>query len=126
MPKVLLELLKLYAMYVPHITEEIYQWYFKDFEKAVSIHSMLWNMKSDTKDEDILYFGENIKKLIGEVRKYKSERNLSLKVKLDCLKLNIPENQGEHLQKTLKDIKACTWAEEIKIRFSDELDIEIQ
>jgi len=124
--KVLLELLKLYAVYVPHITEEIYQSYFKDFEKAVSIHTMHWNMKSDDKNGDILCFGENIKKIIGEVRKYKSERNLSLKEKIDCLKLNIPENQGEYLQKTLKDIKACTWAEEIEINFGDELGIEIQ
>ena len=124
--KVLLELLKLYAMYVPHSTEEIYQSYFKDFEKAVSIHSMLWSMKSDIKNEDILYFGENIKKLIGEARKYKSERNLSLKEKINSLKINIPENQGEYLQKTLKDIKACTWAEEIKINFSDKCTIEIQ
>lgn len=123
---VLLELLKLYAMYVPHITEEIYQCYFKDFEKVVSIHTMQWSMKSDTKDEDILCFGENIKKIIGEVRKYKSERSLSLKEKVECLKLNIPEKQGEYLQKTLKDIKACTWAEEIEINFGDELGIEIQ
>lgn len=113
--KVLLELLKLYAIYVPHITEEIYQFYFKEFEKAVSIHTMNWNMKSDIKNEDILCFGENIKRIIGEVRKYKSGRNLSLKDKIDCLKINIPENQGEYLQKTLKDIKACTWAEEIEV-----------
>lgn len=113
--KVLLELLKLYAIYVPHITEEIYQCYFKDYEKAVSIHTMNWNMKSGIINEDILCFGETIKKIIGEVRKYKSERNLSLKEKIYCLKINIPENQGEYLQKTLKDIKACTWAEEIEV-----------
>jgi valyl-tRNA synthetase len=123
---VLLELLKLYSMYVPHITEEIYQAYFKGFEKIVSIHTMQWNMKSDIKNEDILYFGENIKKIIGEVRKYKSERNLSLKEKINCLKINIPESQIEYLKKTLKDIKACTWAEEIEISFSDKLNIEIQ
>jgi valyl-tRNA synthetase len=123
--KVLLELLKLYAIYVPFITEDIYQSYFKDFEKITSIHSMQWNMNSDIKNEDILSFGENIKKIIGEARKYKSERNLSLKDKIDCIKINIPENQDCYLKKTLKDIKACTWAEKIEINFSDKWEIDI-
>lgn len=122
---VLLEILKLYAIYVPYITEEIYQSYYKGFEKTNSIHSMQWNMKSDIKNEDILYFGENIKNIIGEVRKYKSERNLSLKEKINSLTINIPENQGGYLQKTLKDIKACTWAEKIEVDISDKCDIKI-
>jgi valyl-tRNA synthetase len=110
---------------MPYITEEIYQSYYKDFEKTISIHTMQWNMKSDIKNEDILYFGENIKKIIGEVRKYKSERNLSLKEKISRLKINIPENQEGYLQKTLKDIKACTWAEKIEFEYKDKWEVEI-
>lgn len=122
---VLLEILKLYSIYVPFITEEIYQSYYKDFEKSISIHKMQWNMGSNIKNEDILYFGENIKKIIGEVRKYKSERNLSLKETINCLKITISKSQDIYLQKTLKDIKACTWAEKIESEFSDKFKIEI-
>jgi valyl-tRNA synthetase len=122
---VLLEILKLYAIYVPYITEEIYQAYYKDFEKSISIHSMQWNMKADIKDEGILEFGENIKIIIGEVRRHKSERNLSLKEKIEMLKISIPENQSDYLEKTLKDIKACTWAEKIEINLGNELRIAI-
>ncbi|WP_163193583.1 valine--tRNA ligase [Clostridium thermarum] len=113
---VLLELLKLYAIYVPHITEEIYQSFFKDFEKTSSVHMMQWNMHHDDSDDNILSFGENIKALIAEVRKYKSERNLSLKEPMASIEINIPKEQHHYLQKTLKDIKACTWAEEIIIK----------
>lgn len=123
---VLLEILKLYAIYVPFITEEIYQSYYRNFEKSVSIHTMQWNMISDTRNEDILSFGENIKMIIGEVRKYKSERNLSLKEKITDLRIRIPENQGIYLQKTLKDIKACTWSEKIEFDLDDKLSIEIK
>lgn len=123
--KVLLELLKLYAIYVPYITEEIYQAYYKDFEKSVSIHKMQWNMKSEAKNKDILCFGENIKNIIGQVRRYKSERTLSLKEKINTLKLSIPENQEVYFQKTLRDIKACTWAEEIQLSFTDKCNVEI-
>ncbi len=123
--KVLLELLKLYAIYVPFITEEIYQCYFKNLEKCPSIHSMTWNMTPNTNIEEILSFGESIKNVVSEVRRYKSERNLSLKEKIGILKIGIPISQKEHLQKTLKDIKACTWAEEIEVTISDNLYAEI-
>lgn len=123
--KVLLELLKLYSIYVPFITEEIYQCHFKNFEKYPSIHAMTWNMRVDTKSEEILSFGENIKNVVSEVRRYKSERNLSLKEKIGILKIGIPASQKEHLQKTLKDIKACTWAEEIEVTISEKLYVEM-
>lgn len=122
---VLLELLKLYGIYVPFITEEIYQSYFKKFEKKPSIHTMTWNMTVDLKSEEILSFGDIIKNIVSEVRKYKSERNLSLKEKIGILKIGIPASQKEHLQKTLKDIKACTWAEEIEVTISDKLYVEM-
>lgn len=122
----LLELLKLYAIYVPFITEEIYQSFYRKFEKSISIHKLQWNMIAYTNNEDILSFGENIKKLIGEVRRYKSERNLSLKEKINILNISIPEKQANYLQKTLRDIKACTWAEEIKYNTSYECDVDIK
>lgn len=122
---VLLEILKLYAIYVPYITEEIFQSYYKEFIAASSIHKLQWNIASDIKNEEILSFGEDIKRIIGEVRRYKSERNLSLKEKINRLNISIPGNRGDYLQKTLKDIKACTWAEEIELDFSDEFKVEI-
>jgi valyl-tRNA synthetase len=122
---VLLKLLKLYAIYVPYITEEIYQGYFKGFEKADSIHLLQWNMKLEEKNQRILEFGENIKTIIGEVRKYKSERNLSLKDSLDCIFINAPGKDEKYLLRTLNDIKACTWADKIQIKSSEEYIIEI-
>lgn len=122
---VLLELLKLYAIYVPHITEEIYQAYFKAYELTASVHKLQWNIKQAAENSEILSFGENIKKLVAEVRKFKSERNLSLKEPLSIIKLNIPEIQVEYFVKTIYDIKACTWAEEIEINLGEQFKIEI-
>lgn len=122
---VLLEILKLYAIYVPHITEEIYQAYYKQFEQSVSIHKIEWNMKSKNKNEEIISLGEDIKKIIGEVRKYKSERNLSLKEKISIFKIYISKDQYLNFQKSSKDIKACTWADEVEFQISDEFKVEI-
>lgn len=122
--KVLLEILKMYAIYVPFITEEIYQSYYKEFEKSVSIHIMKWDTKVEI-NNDILSFGENIKLIISKVRKFKSERNLSLKEKVRLLKIAIPEMHADNFIKTLKDIKSCTHAENIEYAVSDAWDIDI-
>ena len=70
----LLNILKLYAIYVPHITEYIYQEFFRKYEETKSIHKNLW-IKDCEVDKDIITFGEILKYTIGEVRKYKSEKN---------------------------------------------------
>jgi valyl-tRNA synthetase len=118
--KVLLELLKLYAIYVPYITEEIYQCYYRSFEKSPSIHSLQWSMKSETEDEEIISFGESLKAIIGQVRRYKSERNLSLKEPIGCLSITTLEKQEEYIKKSLMDIKHCTKAEEIELFIGEE------
>lgn len=123
---VLLEILKLYAIYVPHITEEIYQAYYKQFEQPVSIHKIEWSMKAKNKNDEIISFGEDIKKIIGEVRKYKSERNLSLKEKINILKIHILKDQYLNFEKSSKDIKACTWADEVQFQISDKFIVEIK
>ncbi|WP_160693102.1 valine--tRNA ligase [Clostridium sp. C2-6-12] len=122
---VLLEILKLYAIYVPHITEEVYQMYYKQFEQTFSIHKIEWSMKSKNKNEDIISFGEDIKKIVGEVRKYKSERNLSLKEKINKLIIYISKDEYLYFDKSLKDIKACTWADEVQFQIGDKFIVEI-
>lgn len=116
---VMLKVLKLYSIYVPFITEEIYQNYFKNFEKVESIHIMEWDKSIESDEQELLAFGENIKNLIGEVRRFKSERNLSLKDAITELNLTISASQKLYFEKTLKDIKACTWAEKIIIEFGE-------
>lgn len=123
---VLLEILKLYSIYVPHITEEIYQAYFKDFEKTPSIHTITWNMYDRFSDEKLLSFGENLKSIIGEVRKYKSERNLSLKTTINVLSISDTMHNIELFRECIKDIKACTWAESIDIYPEKTFKIEIK
>lgn len=75
---VFLGIIKLYAVFVPHITEELYQSYFTRFEDKISLHQQLWEKISDI-DMESINLGEILKKTLLETRKYKSERNLSLK-----------------------------------------------
>ena len=109
---VLLNVLKLYAIYVPHITEYIYQEFFRQHEKTASIHLTHW-VKPSRIDNGVIRFGEKIKDIIFEVRRYKSERNLSMREEMESLDIHAEQRFEEWFKQTGKDIQACSRAARI-------------
>ncbi|MCD6115004.1 valine--tRNA ligase [bacterium] len=79
----LLSILKLYAPFMPFVTEEIYQMYFRKFEKEKSIHITLL-----PKPNKKLYFPrtahnfEFVIEAIAQIRKYKSEHKLPMNAEI--------------------------------------------
>lgn len=113
----LLNVLKMYAIYIPHETEYIYLKGFKDFEKEISIHKSLWP-NIEKVDNDILKFGEQIKDIIFEMRKFKSDNNLSMKADVEQLVIRGSKNYEEWFKLTEKDIRACSHAIEVLYELS--------
>ncbi len=104
----LLAILKMMAPIVPFITEEIYQEHFKKFEKDKSIHISEWpeiKIKHDKKLEEI---GKLFMDILSDVRKLKSEKNLSMKKEI------ILTLEKDNLKDVLEDLKAVTNAIDIK------------
>src|SRR3989344_3130568 len=65
---------------MPHITEEIFQQYFSEKEGSKSIHLSTWPVfKKELVDEHSELIGDLGIDIISTVRKYKSEKQLSLK-----------------------------------------------
>jgi valyl-tRNA synthetase len=110
----LLGILKLYAIYVPHITEHIYQEFFRQHEASASIHTLLWE-KPEAVDGKLLGFGEKIKEVMTDVRRYKSERNLSMRSEMDALTISAEGEYLGWLEQSRGDLQACTRAKEITI-----------
>ena len=81
--KVLLGMLKLFAIYMPHITEEIYQTYFKQFEGTISIHLTQIEKIDAQLPENIIKNGDEVLDVVSFVRGFKSENNYSMKEELD-------------------------------------------
>ncbi len=81
---VVLSVLKFYAPIMPFVTEEVYQNYFKKSEKEKSIH-----LTKLPKKEKKLYFPKITQDFelavdtIAQIRKYKSEHQLSMKAEID-------------------------------------------
>lgn len=110
----LLGILKLYAVYTPYVTEYIYQCYFRKREQKISLHQTIW----ETKKENRIYieFGEHLKKVIFDVRKQKTENQMSMKDQIPELIITCPKKFRDLYRKSQKDIAACTGAEKITIR----------
>ncbi|MCQ1530455.1 valine--tRNA ligase [Lutispora saccharofermentans] len=110
----MLNILKLYAIYVPHITEYIYQEFFRQNEGGISLHKLCWEPEK-TVDDEIILFGEKLKGIIAETRKYKSENALSMKTEIEEIVITADDRFIELFKQTINDVKACCRAEKIKI-----------
>ena len=110
----LLGILKLYAIYTPYVTEYIYQDFYRNHEKEISLHQTCWKTKKE--DRLITGFGEHLKELIAGVRKVKTEKQMSMKDPIPELIITCPGKYKGFYLKSEKDIKACTGAKKILIR----------
>jgi len=72
-----LGILKLFAPFLPHITEEIYHNHYKKHEGDISIHVSKWP-EPILIDEEFEKAGETVKDYISQVRSYKSELGIAL------------------------------------------------
>ncbi len=110
----LLGILKLYAIYTPYVTEYIYQDFYRKFENEISLHQTTWETKKG--EEIYIEFGEHMKEIIADVRKKKTENQMSMKDSIPELIITCPRKFREFYKLSEKDIKACTGAEKIIIR----------
>ena len=108
----LLTVLKMYAIYIPHVTEYIYQKGFKEFEGTTSLHNTEWPVV-DKVDEDILEFGEQVKNAIFEMRKFKSDNNISVRTEMEEFTVKGSSKYADFFKLTTKDFIACTHAKQI-------------
>ncbi|MBU2639712.1 MAG: valine--tRNA ligase [Nanoarchaeota archaeon] len=104
----LLTILKLFAPVMPHITEELYQLYFKKHEKTKSIHLSSWPKidKVDTKLEKV---GDELIEIISKVRQFKTSHHKPLKEEIILTLPNKFKNS-----EFLPDIKSVTNTKEMK------------
>ncbi len=114
-----LALIKLLAPIVPHITEELYQNYFKKYEKNKSIHIAEWpkfNEKLANKKTEKI--GDAAIDIISKVRQSKAKCQKSLNAEII---LSLEKEKIKELKPVINDLKAVTKSREIKEGKKDEI-----
>ncbi len=128
----LLANLKLIAPIMPHITEEVYSIYFAKKENKKSIHISEWPKADELLiNEEIEKAGDAAVEIISAVRKFKSEKQISLKVELSKLTIECEPELKDKLELMRDDIKATTRAKKIEfgigeVSVADKLRIKIE
>lgn len=84
-----LGIIKLFAPFFPHITEEIYTSQYKDLETSPSIHVSTWPEPVFI-DEEKEKAGETVKEYIAKVRAWKSEQGMALNAPMPALATYAP------------------------------------
>ena len=122
----LLGMIKCFAIYIPHITEEIYQGYFVNHEDSISIHKTIIEPIEtvDQIDDHDFEIGEKAVEIISELRKYKSERNLSLKEELASVLVQVDKELvfGD----AIDDIKATCSCKEISVKVGEAFAVTVE
>ncbi len=105
----ILQMLKMGSIYMPHITEEIYQQCFRKYEKEESIHQSRIDAYKYKPYDNLIRNGDATIDLISKTRGFKSERNLSLRTPIKSSTMfTKAENLDFVNNNALLDIKNAT------------------
>lgn len=119
----MLQLSKMGSVYLPHLTEEIYQDFFRDKEKVKSIHITDMDDFEYMPDQNLIEQGNAVVDAISNVRKYKSENNLSLRTPITSAKLVVKPENRQFTEQALLDIKNTTNIGDIQLEEGTETGI---
>jgi valyl-tRNA synthetase len=113
-------LLKLFAPFIPHICDEIYSVFFADeFAKNNSVNARgNWpQVNSKFYNDGLIKDGKLLLDVIFEVRKFKSEKNISMKTTVE--KVRVARVAG--IEKFLEDLANVCNAKEIELVAEEKL-----
>lgn len=118
-----LEILKLYAPFIPFVTEGLYQAIFVPYEKKLSLHGFVFE-----EEANIFYQGadkfEEVIHAIAAIRKLKSERSLSLKTEIQEASLSVEEDSIFNSDQTaVKIFQDCAKVKTLILESANDQDL---
>lgn len=114
--------LKMIAPLFPHVTEEMYQRIFKEFEGTESIHLTSWP-EPLLDDANAEIEGEILKEVVASVRAWKSSKKIALNSEIPSLEL--VGKDAVLLKDAIADISETTKAVNIIVAESAEISEEV-
>ncbi|MFN7161058.1 MAG: valine--tRNA ligase [Candidatus Gracilibacteria bacterium] len=118
-------LTKLFAPFMPHITEEIYQAYFKKYQNAESIHITEYPKETRVNSEESLKSGLLLLEIVSIARKEKAAQGIGLGADIQKLTVACSDDQIAEMEKFADDLKSVVKSAEFSIISGTELQCEI-
>ena len=122
---VLLDILKLFAPIIPHITEELYQDIFRKHEKEESIHKSAWpKPRKEIADRDAERMGDLAREVIVALRQYKSLNKMPLNTPLKEVVIECKPKARKDIEKVTDTIKGTSKIGNISFGKADMISTE--
>jgi len=112
---VLLGVLKLFAPFMPYITEELYQIVFRSFGGPVSIHISEWPVYDESRiDAEAEEAGKMLVDVLTGVRRWKTSQKVHANFPLNKLVITAGEEEKARLEPIAEDLQAAAHAASLK------------
>lgn len=114
----------MYAPYIPHITEELYQRIYRKELGVKSLHCTCWPQKVEIPEGGSFAekAGNAMVAVLGSIRRFKAERNLSVKAPVEKVILKGHPEKHELLSAALDDLRAVGNIRQIVLEPHDKRD----
>jgi valyl-tRNA synthetase len=110
--------LRLFAPFLPYVTEEVWSWY-----RSGSVHNAPWP-SADTVDGDPAVLAATAEAL-GHVRRAKSQRSMSMRAEVARVEIRAPEAVRSALLAAAQDLRSAGRIEELDVVAGDgELSVD--
>jgi len=121
---VIISVNKMLAPIMPHITEEIWQNFFRKYEKEISVHISKWpDFNESLIDKENESIGDIAVAIISFLRQYKSKRGLSLNSPVEKITIECDSETQKRIEDVFDDIKGTIKVKDIEFGKGD-IDLE--
>jgi valyl-tRNA synthetase len=120
--QVSLAIIKLFAPFMPHITEEVYHFFYDKIEKVNSIHLTSWpEVNINLIDDQAEEAGDLLVDILTSVRRYKSQKQVSLRTPITELRIQCEDKHKKFIPLIERDLMTVSNAS--KLVYSDNVDL---
>ncbi len=120
----LLNILKLISPVMPHISEELYQWYFRQYEQELSIHNLAFPY-AENKDDALDAEAEKLFEIIELTRKFKTDNSIKYWQESEKIIVGWSEEDLVILKKYSNDIRSISRSASVEFAISEESNVQI-
>jgi valyl-tRNA synthetase len=122
-----LAIVKLYAPFMPYVTEELYQGYFREHDGHHSVHVSAWpTAHEEWLDGDAERAGDAVVSILSGVRKFRAEKELGMKTPLARLTILCTDDTRKAIEDALPDLRSTANVSTIEFSLAPDLSWHIE